>query len=364
MALSAVHFTVGTLTRNPKIVYGLAVSFYPLYAAYMNILKALPLRWRIALDPVLINWPDLTAKGRGGEWIDAESINQLAFSYDGDLIANRVLVIAVSLLCLTILYVRFSITERANTNAEQNLTLLLDLKPRMERLYNETESFGSAQSTQAVGTVAGKQIAIPQVNILTQGLRANLEQFIAALGVEFRLLRAERSLVVVAPLIMFLCGLEVAAYRIVPEVSYSAIYAGRTANALLLFLFGIAVFYTGETLHRDRESRIEPVLWSTPAPNFVILLSKFSATLLLSISLMMLVALTAIGLQIYKGHAPLQLQIYLTTYTVILVPSMVFMGAASVALNILLRDKYLAYAVSLAIGGGFYYLERVCEPEG
>jgi len=170
------------------------------------------------------------------------------------------------------------------------------------------------------------------------------------------LLRAERSLVVVAPLILFLCGLELAAYEVVPEISYSASYASRTANALLLFLFGIAIFYMGETMHRDREARIEPMLWSVPAPDFVLLLSKFTATLLLSLSLITLVGLTAIGMQIYKGHAPLEIQIYLTTYAVISTPSMVFMIAASVALNVLLRDKYLTYAVCLAIGGGLYYL--------
>lgn len=32
------------------------------------------------------------------------------------------------------------------------------------------------------------------------------------------------------------------------------------------------------------------------------------------------------------------------------------MIAAATALNILLRDKYLTYAASLGIGGGFYYL--------
>ena len=178
----------------------------------------------------------------------------------------------------------------------------------------------------------------------------------AALGVEFRLLRAERSLVAIAPLMMFLCGLELSAYGVVPEVSYSAAYAGRTANTLLLFLFGVAIFYTGESIHRDREARIEPVLWSVPAPNFVLLISKFIATLLLSVLLIALVGLTAVGIQIYKGHAPLELQQYLTTYVVILIPSVVFMIAASVALNILLRDKYLTYALSLAIGGGLYYI--------
>lgn len=350
LAQAAVCFTVGTLTRNVKIVYGLVLSCYFLYIAWQETIKGWPLRWRILLDPLLFNFGE-GYKGRSAEWL-----NQATVSYDGDMIANRVMMIAFSFVCLTVLYFRFSIAERAETNTEQNRTSILDLTPSAEWLYNDTESSKISQSAQIVEAVAGKQIAIAQVNIVTQGWRAGFEQFMAALGVEFRLLRAERSLVVVAPLIIFICNLELAAYKVVSEVSYSATYASRTANALLLFLFGIAVFYAGETMHRDRESRIEPLLWSMPAPNFVLLLSKFSATLLLSISLITLVALTAIGLQIYNGHAPLELQIYLTTYAVITVPSAVFMIAASVALNILLRDKYLTYAVSLAVGGAIYYL--------
>jgi len=66
--------------------------------------------------------------------------------------------------------------------------------------------------------------------------------------------------------------------------------------------------------------------------------------------------LTAVAIQLYRGHAPLEPQIYLKTYAVILVPTAVFFVAASIALNVLLREKYLTYAVSLAIGGAFYYL--------
>jgi ABC-type transport system involved in multi-copper enzyme maturation permease subunit len=351
LALAAICFTVGTLTRNVKLVYGLAVSFYFLYIAWQESIKGLPVRWRIALDPLLFNVGDDTWKGRSADWL-----NHVTVSYDGVMIANRVLMVGVALVCLVILYVRFSTTERAAPHAEQNRISMLGLTPRAERLYNEAESFSSAQVPQVGAAYAAQQTALPQVNLVTQGWRANYDQFMAALGVELRLLSAERGLVLVAPIILLACGLEVAAFKLVPEVSYSATYAGRTAQVLLLFLFGIAVFYVGETLHRDREARIEPVLWSVPAPNFVLLLSKFAATLLLALALITLVGLTAIGLQLYQGHTPLELQTYFKTYVLISVPGIVFMLAASVALNVLLRDKYLTYAVSLAIGGGFYYL--------
>jgi len=38
MFLAAIYFTVGTLTRNAKIVYGLGIGFYPLYIGYQVIL--------------------------------------------------------------------------------------------------------------------------------------------------------------------------------------------------------------------------------------------------------------------------------------------------------------------------------------
>src|SRR6185295_10970037 len=111
------------------------------------------------------------------------------------------------------------------------------------------------------------------------GIRASVNKLVAALGLEFRLLCAERSLVVVMPVAIFFSILEVAFYNIPPDVSHSAAYATNTAKLLLLFLVGIAVFYTGEAMHRDRELKIEPVIWAAPAPNSVLLLSKFLSTL-------------------------------------------------------------------------------------
>lgn len=351
LLLGVVCFTVGTLTRNVKVVYGLAVSFYLLYVAWNVSIKALPMRWRVLLDPVLFIVGAEMNKGR-----TAEGLNQLTVGYDGYMIANRLLVLGVSALLLAILYSRFSTGERTEADAGQSQLSLLDLAPRVERLYHEPEPTHPSTPPRADEAAAKKHVEIPRVGYVNEGLRAGLAQFGAALGVEFRLLLAERSLVVIAPLVMFLCGLELAAYDVARAASYSAEYAAGTANTLLLFLFAVAVFYTGESMHRDRETRIEPMLWSTPATDFALLVSKFTATLLLSLSLVALVGVTAAAIQLYKGHAPFEPQKYLATYAVILVPSVIFMTAASVALNVLLRDKYLTYAVSLALAGTLYYL--------
>ena len=124
----------------------------------------------------------------------------------------------------------------------------------------------------------------------------------------------------------------------------------------MLFLIGIAVFYTGEAMHRDRELRIEQVLWTTPSPNYVLLLSKFLTTLLLALALLTIVGLAAVVIQFLRAQTPVEISAYLITYSVILVPTILFVTALSVALNVLLRSKHFAYAVCIALGVGLLYL--------
>ena len=98
------------------------------------------------------------------------------------------------------------------------------------------------------------------------------------------------------------------------------------------------------------------MLWTMPASNSVLLISKFLSTLLLTLFLLVLISVTAVLTQLLRGQTPIEISTYLITYSVILVPSLAFVGAFAVVLNILLRDKYVTYVVSIATGLGLFYL--------
>jgi ABC-type transport system involved in multi-copper enzyme maturation permease subunit len=348
LGLAAFYFAVGVLTRNAKIVYGLGVAFYPLYIAYQTVLlSSLPGRWKLALDPLVMN--------RGGKFhaISAEVMNHLVVVYDTDLIVNRVVMILLAAICLTIVYLRFTIAERPRK--VEGLSVL-NLSAGAGGFYYDPPITEPTLGERFEPDHLREQVLLPSVTRTTTGIGSHLRQLIAALGVEFRLLLSERSLVVIMPLAILVATLEVAFWNVTPDPSSSAGYAGNTARSLLLLMLGITIFYTGEAMHRDRDLRIEPLLWGQPTPNFVLLLSKFLATLLLTLALILLVAVITIFLQIAKHDGPIELSAYLGIYCIVLIPSAIFLTASALALNVLLRDRYLTYAAAIGICVGLFYL--------
>ena len=354
LVLAAFYFTVGTLTRNSKIVYGLAACFYPLYIAYgLFLLRPLPFRWRLMLDPMLLG-----ASLRGNGFLhSAEFLNQYVVPYTADMIANRVVMIAGAAVCLLVLYFRFSKIERA---AERRAFSVLDLSTPAEIIQLDpetavvTRAFTSERFDSTVKSTAS--VPLPRVTTANDGVGANLRKLTGATALELQLLGSEKSLLVLVPLAVLLSFLSLPFSTGASDVSPSAGFAGSSARGTLIFLLGVIVFYAGEAIHRDREVKIEAELWSTPAPNSVFLVSKFLAAILAALCMLLLIGLTAMLTQLLRSQLPFEITAYLLTYGVIVVPSLLFIGAASIALNVLLREKYLTYVVIIAISSGLFYL--------
>jgi len=125
---------------------------------------------------------------------------------------------------------------------------------------------------------------------------------------------------------------------------------------LLLLLGSLIVFYTGEAMHRDRELKIEPVVWSTPAPNSVLLLSKWLAMTLVALSLVLAGGLTTIVAQVFRGFTPVDFKAYMLINGIVVVPGILFMISMVIALNVLLRNKYVTYVVAVGAGAALIYL--------
>jgi ABC-type transport system involved in multi-copper enzyme maturation permease subunit len=275
-------------------------------------------------------------------------------TYSLDQYANRAANIVITALLLLVVYLRFRIHPAETTSDHFTKLTLSDSPARIAYSAPLYEQFDVPRDA----SPARDRVTLPAVTS-TKGSAATLFKLIAAIGIEFRLLRAERGLIVLMPLAIFLSFLSVPFSRIPVEISYSVTSATNTANALLMFLACVIVFYTGEVMHRDREVKIEPVVWTAPAPNSVLLLSKWLVMTLVSLSLVVVGSLTTIATQLLRGHTPVDLSAYLTIDGVMVVPGVIFMTAFVIALNVLLRNKYLTYVVAVGAGASLFYLYNV-----
>src|SRR5260221_4965414 len=173
LGLAAFYFAVGVLSRNAKIVYGLGVAFYPLYVAYQTVLlRSLPWRWKLALDPLVMN--------RGGKFhaIPAELMNHLVVVYEPDLIVNRAVMILLAAICLTILYLRFTIAERPEKVEKFSA---LNLSAGAGGFYYDPPSI---TPTLRYPFAEHEKVLLPKVTRSHEGPRANLNQLIAAVAIE------------------------------------------------------------------------------------------------------------------------------------------------------------------------------------
>jgi ABC-2 type transport system permease protein len=352
LVLAAIYFAAGTLTRKPKVVYGLAACFYPAYIAYQLLLKNLPGIVGVITDP--LGWSVQFGLGPGIWQMSSAFLNQYVVTYGVAAYVNRTSMIIMASLCLLIVYLRFRIDPMETRSAALFPRMMLSEVP--DRIAYSSPSV--VFDLPIAASPARDQIRLPKVTS-TQGGEATLFRIIGAIGVEFRLLRAERSLLLFLPVVIFFSFFSVPFSRIASEVSYSVIAATNTTNSLLLCFACMIVFYMGEIMHRDREVKIEPVVWSTPAPNSVLLLSKCLAMTLLALSLAMLGGATAICAQMLRGYTPVDLSAYFIINGVVVVPSIIFMTAMVVALNVLLRNKYASYVIAVGTGAGLFYLYSI-----
>jgi hypothetical protein len=116
-----------------------------------------------------------------------------------------------------------------------------------------------------------------------------------------------------------------------------------TNNAFYLFMLAITTFYAGEMVWRERESRMAQMLDATPVPSWLPLLSKLLALVGLQALLLVVVMLTGMSIQIFKGYFQLEPGLYLHSLFLIQLPGFALLAVLSIAFQVLLNQKYLAY---------------------
>lgn len=354
LPLAMLSFVVGTLTRSVKLVYAATTLVYVLYGAWqVVVLRSLSPTWRVALDPLLMNWSD------AHKVAPAAIINDLEFGYGLDVAVNRALAVLVSTLLFALLYARFSPLPAAPpVGSVLSFGGVKHRGPRGRARRSRPPGPSSTASTDvpARPVVAPATGARARRHTERQRVRGQWATSLGAqFNIELRAIAAERSVVVLLPLAVVFCLVD-AAYLDAPGTLPSASYATSVAVPLLIACTAITIIYLGESMARERTLRIEPLVWAAPVSNAALLLAKLAATLVLALVVTSLVMAGGAGIQVAHGHGPITLGPFALVSAVIVLPTLLFAIAATLAVNVAVHDKHAAYAACLAIVGLMYWL--------
>ncbi|MCY3611139.1 MAG: M1 family aminopeptidase [Gemmatimonadetes bacterium] len=130
------------------------------------------------------------------------------------------------------------------------------------------------------------------------------------------------------------------------------VMAARQLNTLALLICVLLLFYTVESLHKERGRQLAEIFNSTPIPTGSILLGKTIGNSLVA-GLILLIGVIACAVvmlyrQLFQG-SPVGFDVvpFVVTWGGVLVPTFIFWTALVTALFALFRNRYAVYAVGL-----------------
>ena len=116
-----------------------------------------------------------------------------------------------------------------------------------------------------------------------------------------------------------------------------------------LFVFIIIVFFTGETLHRDRASGYSVINDAFPVRDSTIIASKFAGIALICLMLTIIPIVIGLLIQTLKGYFNYEIGIYLVDSFLISLPDYLQMVMLVFAVHLVVNNKFAGHAAAIGI---------------
>ena len=127
-------------------------------------------------------------------------------------------------------------------------------------------------------------------------------------------------------------------------------------DVFTFFIFFIIIFYTGETLHRDRVTRYSYINDSLPPPNWVLNGSKLIPLLLLGVFLSFAPVFIALAVQITKGFYQFNFQAYFLNVFVAILPRFLEMVVFCYVIHVVINNKFVAHGIGIVLWVLMFFL--------
>lgn len=324
---SAVLFSLATITRSMLASY---------IGALVLVLGYLTINAIVASDP---SYQDVVARyeplGAGAiseiaRYWTATEMNTRLLPFEGNLLFNRIFVLALSAGFLVLSWWRFSMTERAPSRWQ------------LRRLAKQ------AAKTAKAGAVAPQVLTAPVTRSF--GLGHAFASFRLRLRAEVLFVLRSPGLIVLLLLALALTTINLflaettfgtASYPLTADIITTVIGSGA------LFCLIVAVFYGGELVWRERDVKIGEILDATPVPAWAVFVPKILAVFVVLLIMSLSGMAAGVLFQLAKGAPSIDIGLYLTAYVIPQSVDLLMLAVLAVFFQVLSPNKYVGWGLIL-----------------
>ncbi len=336
---SALLFAMATTTRSMLWSYVGVVVFVMGYLIVTATLGS-----RIEYQDMLALYEPLGfgAISDATRYWTAADMNSKLLPFEGNVLINRMMVLAVGAVLLVGTCWRFSMAERA---------------PSKRALKRLAKRDAIQQRAAAVQPLLGGDAVNPRFGVATS--RA---QFVARLRTEVIQVLKSPGLIVLLMLAVINTGASLWFSQTLygtPSHPLTANIISNIQGSFSIFLLIVAVFYGGELVWRERDVKFNEIIDSTPTSNWVMTFPKILA--IFAVLLLMNIAGMATGLfyQLVKGAQNFGISSYLGWFIVPTTIDMFLIAVLAVFAQVVSPNKYVGWGLILIWFVGSIFLRNM-----
>ena len=116
-----------------------------------------------------------------------------------------------------------------------------------------------------------------------------------------------------------------------------------------LFVIIILVFFSGELIWRDRNSKIHEVIDATPHTSLISLAAKTLSLISLTVLLQLFFIFCGVVYQLVNGYFRIELEVYFLDFFYANFLAYAIWSGVMITIQVLVNNKYIGYFVSIAV---------------
>ena len=320
----AIFFSLAVITRK----------FFPVYVGVIGLIishrigLSLLQTQNIHLASLIDGFGFIAARGFSNYWTISEK-NSLFIPLEGNLLLNRALWIALGIAFLAFIYMKFQFSHVIEYRKQK---LARSKKIRKRRLE-----------------IISQDIIKIEPHHLFH-FKNHLKQMLRTALLEFKGLVKNIYFIVILLLgtgfVFLLCLRNVGLIR--GTQTYPVTYQVLDATNVPLYLFGVVLilFCAGELVWRERNKKVQEIYDALPIPEWVPLMGKIGALLLVQVFIMLIILSSGIIVQALRGYYHFELGLYLKELFGIRLIYYCVISLFALFVQVVVNKKFLGYIIA------------------